>query len=153
MATLNLSLFPNSHQSKHSLTQHSTPTASPLTLSTPWNSTPFSWTRPHSISTPSPIRAVDGDYSAKRSSSNESRETILLPGCDFNHWLIVMEFPKDPAPTREQMIDTYLKTLATVLGRFFIFLFSSFSLYFLVILCLLIIIPFHTLEIGVNFCL
>jgi len=27
-----------------------------------------------------------------------------------------MEFPKDPAPTREQMIDTYLNTLATVLG-------------------------------------
>ncbi|KAE8766614.1 multiple organellar RNA editing factor 9, chloroplastic-like [Hordeum vulgare] len=47
---------------------------------------------------------------------SEQRETILLPGCDYNHWLIVMEFPKDPAPTREQMIDTYLNTLATVLG-------------------------------------
>jgi hypothetical protein len=47
----------------------------------------------------------------------DQRETILLPGCDYNHWLIVMEFPKDPAPTREQMIDTYLDTLATVLGR------------------------------------
>ncbi|XP_066326100.1 multiple organellar RNA editing factor 9, chloroplastic-like [Miscanthus floridulus] len=46
----------------------------------------------------------------------DERETILLPGCDYNHWLIVMEFPKDPAPTREQMIDTYLNTLATVLG-------------------------------------
>ncbi|KAI3679471.1 hypothetical protein L2E82_51382 [Cichorium intybus] len=43
----------------------------------------------------------------------------MLPGCDYNHWLIVMEFPKDPAPTREQMIDTYLNTLATVLGRFY----------------------------------
>lgn len=62
--------------------------------------------------------AVDGNYSAKRSSSSEPRETIMLPGCDYNHWLIVMEFPKDPAPTREQMIDTYLNTLATVLGRF-----------------------------------
>ncbi|KAK7299966.1 hypothetical protein RJT34_10797 [Clitoria ternatea] len=60
--------------------------------------------------------AVDGDFSAKRSSSGEQRETIMLPGCDYNHWLIVMEFPKDPAPTREQMIDTYLHTLATVLG-------------------------------------
>jgi len=66
------------------------------------------------------IRAsLDGDFSAKRSSSNsDQRETIMLPGCDYNHWLIVMEFPKDPAPTREQMIDTYLDTLATVLGRF-----------------------------------
>ncbi|CAM8909859.1 hypothetical protein QQ045_010729 [Rhodiola kirilowii] len=60
--------------------------------------------------------AVDSDYSSRRSSSNEPRETIMLPGCDYNHWLIVMEFPKDPAPTREQMIDTYLNTLATVLG-------------------------------------
>ncbi|KAK1279385.1 hypothetical protein QJS04_geneDACA003249 [Acorus gramineus] len=63
---------------------------------------------------------VDGNYSTRRGSSGsgngEPRETILLPGCDYNHWLIVMEFPKDPAPTREQMIETYLDTLATVLG-------------------------------------
>lgn len=64
------------------------------------------------------VRAIsDGEYSSKRSSNGEERETIMLPGCDYNHWLIVMEFPKDPAPTREQMIDTYLNTLATVLGR------------------------------------
>lgn len=44
----------------------------------------------------------------------------MLPGCDYNHWLIVMEFPKDPAPTREQMIETYLNTLATVLGRYWL---------------------------------
>lgn len=47
----------------------------------------------------------------------------MLPGCDYNHWLIVMEFPKDPAPTREQMIETYLNTLATVLGRCFLSIF------------------------------
>ncbi|KDP39003.1 hypothetical protein JCGZ_00760 [Jatropha curcas] len=60
--------------------------------------------------------AYDSDYSSARSSSNEQRETIMLPGCDYNHWLIVMEFPKDPAPTREEMIETYIDTLATVLG-------------------------------------
>ncbi|PON65240.1 hypothetical protein TorRG33x02_271360 [Trema orientale] len=62
----------------------------------------------------------DGDYSSRRSNSisNEQRETIMLPGCDYNHWLIAMEFPKDPAPTREQMIETYLNTLASVLGRY-----------------------------------
>nr|AFK37887.1 unknown [Lotus japonicus] len=66
---------------------------------------------------PTRIRAaLDEDYSAKRSSSSEQRETIMLPGCDYNHWLIVMEFPKDPAPSREQMIETYLFTLSTVLG-------------------------------------
>ncbi|KAL2341987.1 hypothetical protein Fmac_009927 [Flemingia macrophylla] len=77
---------------------------------------------PHSMVTrtrnPIRIRAtLGGDFSTKRNSnSSEQRETIMLPGCDYNHWLIVMEFPKDPAPTREQMIDTYLDTLATVLG-------------------------------------
>ncbi|XP_074582543.1 multiple organellar RNA editing factor 9, chloroplastic-like [Curcuma longa] len=62
--------------------------------------------------------AVGSDYSSRKGGggSSEPRETILLPGCDYNHWLIVMEFPKDPAPTREQMIETYLNTLATVLG-------------------------------------
>ncbi|KMZ56605.1 DAG protein, chloroplastic [Zostera marina] len=64
----------------------------------------------------------DGDHSSRRigrgstGTSNEPRETIMLPGCDYNHWLIVLEFPKDPAPSREQMIDTYLNTLCTVLG-------------------------------------
>ncbi|KAM5585796.1 DAG protein, chloroplastic [Rosa sericea] len=76
-------------------------------------------TRPLTRSVPPKpsLRAVsDSEYSSRRSSSNEQRETIMLPGCDYNHWLIVMEFPKDPAPTRDQMIETYLNTLATVLG-------------------------------------
>ncbi|XP_058787934.1 multiple organellar RNA editing factor 9, chloroplastic-like isoform X1 [Vicia villosa] len=60
--------------------------------------------------------AAKEDFSSNKSGSNEQKETIMLPGCDYNHWLIVMEFPKDPKPSREQMIDTYLQTLATVLG-------------------------------------
>ncbi|KAL0758972.1 hypothetical protein Bca101_075122 [Brassica carinata] len=51
---------------------------------------------------------VDSDYSSRRSSSYEERETIVLPGCDYNHWLIV----------GEQIIDTYINTFSTVLGRF-----------------------------------
>lgn len=35
---------------------------------------------------------------------------------DCKHWLITLDFPKDPRPTREEMIDTYVKTLAAVLG-------------------------------------
>ncbi|KAK7856646.1 multiple organellar rna editing factor 9, partial [Quercus suber] len=73
-------------------------------------------TLPHwspTLATKSPpsirVAAVDGDFSARRSSSsgnsNEPREATWV-----NHWLI------DPAATREQMIDTYLNTLATVLG-------------------------------------
>lgn len=107
------------------------------TLTLPYHSTKtpimgFNSVSPNSIRTqvrtrnPIRIRAVlDEDYSSKRNSnSNEQRETIMLPGCDYNHWLIVMEFPKDPAPTREQMIDTYLQTLASVLGRFYSFFFT-----------------------------
>ncbi|KAH9327905.1 hypothetical protein KI387_000013, partial [Taxus chinensis] len=35
---------------------------------------------------------------------------------DCKHWLITLDFPKDPKPTREEMIDAYVKTLAAVLG-------------------------------------
>ncbi|WOL03926.1 hypothetical protein Cni_G12646 [Canna indica] len=43
-------------------------------------------------------------------------DDILFEGCDYNHWLITMDFPKDPAPTREEMIETYIQTLAKVVG-------------------------------------
>lgn len=56
----------------------------------------------------------DSNYGGNRA----PRETILLPGCDYEHWLIVMEFPKNPKPTPEEMIDTYIKTLAQVVGRY-----------------------------------
>lgn len=118
MATLSFSLVSKTLKINPSHPKLSTPLSC---LSYPLCSLPFTLThnlKPTRISSQTLIRAaVDGDYSSKRSSSNEPRETIMLPGCDYNHWLIVMEFPKDPAPTREQMIDTYLQTLATVLGR------------------------------------
>ncbi|KAL3522115.1 hypothetical protein ACH5RR_014949 [Cinchona calisaya] len=122
MATLNLS-----HLTK-TLNLHfqSTPKTSNFfhSLSNPFPSASPSFIRftlppqkPTHLSRIPLVKAANGnDFSARRSSSNEPRETIMLPGCDYNHWLIVMEFPKDPAPTREQMIDTYLDTLAKVLG-------------------------------------
>ncbi|KAL9451570.1 hypothetical protein AB3S75_013183 [Citrus x aurantiifolia] len=39
-------------------------------------------------------------------------DTILFEGCDYNHWLITMEFPKDPKPTAEEMVRTYEETCA-----------------------------------------
>ncbi|XP_051152899.1 multiple organellar RNA editing factor 3, mitochondrial [Andrographis paniculata] len=49
-------------------------------------------------------------------SNRPPKETILLDGCDYEHWLIVMEFPSDPKPSEEEMINSYVKTLATVVG-------------------------------------
>ncbi|XP_078148751.1 plastid developmental protein DAG [Carex rostrata] len=49
-------------------------------------------------------------------SNRAPKETLLLDGCDYAHWLIVMEFPTDRAPSEEEMINTYVKTLASVVG-------------------------------------
>ncbi|GMH30306.1 hypothetical protein Nepgr_032149 [Nepenthes gracilis] len=122
MAALSLSLI---NRTSSSTSQTIKPSASHRTAISrvfiPSTSIPRSRYRPNwsrATASRGVVRAaIDGDYSTKRGGgSNEQRETIMLPGCDYNHWLIVMEFPKDPAPTREQMIDTYLNTLATVLG-------------------------------------
>ncbi|KAL2460519.1 Multiple organellar RNA editing factor 1 [Abeliophyllum distichum] len=43
-------------------------------------------------------------------------DTILFEGCDYNHWLITIDFPKDPQPTREEMIEFYVNTAAQVFG-------------------------------------
>ncbi|KAJ8573900.1 hypothetical protein K7X08_010411 [Anisodus acutangulus] len=48
-------------------------------------------------------------------SNRPPKETILLDGCDYEHWLIVMEFP-DPKPSEEEMINAYAKTIAAVVG-------------------------------------
>ncbi|XP_049937072.1 multiple organellar RNA editing factor 1, mitochondrial-like [Nymphaea colorata] len=43
-------------------------------------------------------------------------DTILFEGCDYNHWLITMEFPKDPKPSPEEMVETFVQTLTKVVG-------------------------------------
>ncbi|PUZ52415.1 hypothetical protein GQ55_6G268000 [Panicum hallii var. hallii] len=53
-------------------------------------------------------------------SNRPPKETILLDGCDFEHWLVVMEPPPgdagNPDITRDEIIDGYIKTLAQVVG-------------------------------------
>ncbi|XP_022998020.1 multiple organellar RNA editing factor 1, mitochondrial-like [Cucurbita maxima] len=55
-------------------------------------------------------------YRSSFGSNNEDDkigpDTILFEGCDYNHWLITMEFPKDPKPTPEEMVRTYEETCA-----------------------------------------
>ncbi|EPS66780.1 hypothetical protein M569_07993 [Genlisea aurea] len=60
-------------------------------------------------------------YSPLNSGSNFSDRpptemAPLFPGCDYEHWLIVMDKPGGEGATKEQMIDCYIKTLAQVLG-------------------------------------
>ncbi|XP_030510379.1 multiple organellar RNA editing factor 1, mitochondrial isoform X2 [Cannabis sativa] len=54
--------------------------------------------------------------SAYGNSNNQNDEigpdTILFEGCDYNHWLIVMDFPKDCKPSPEEMVRTYEETCA-----------------------------------------
>ncbi|XP_050367744.1 multiple organellar RNA editing factor 8, chloroplastic/mitochondrial-like [Argentina anserina] len=48
-------------------------------------------------------------------SNRPPKETILLDGCDFEHWLVVME-PPEEGVTRDDIIKEYIKTLALVVG-------------------------------------
>jgi len=71
---------------------------------------------------PSFFRALNKTYHLfpQRSNPNWSnrppKETILLDGCDFEHWLVIMEAP-DGDPTRDEIIDGYIKTFAEVIGK------------------------------------
>ncbi|CAH9107692.1 unnamed protein product [Cuscuta europaea] len=48
-------------------------------------------------------------------SNRPPKESILLDGCDFEHWLVVVEKPEGD-PTRDEIIDRYIKVLAKVVG-------------------------------------
>ncbi|KAL4555106.1 hypothetical protein LXL04_037717 [Taraxacum kok-saghyz] len=50
-------------------------------------------------------------------SNRPPKETILLDGCDFEHWLVVVEKPEGD-PTRDEIIDSYINTLAQVVGSY-----------------------------------
>ncbi|GMP76473.1 hypothetical protein CsSME_00033126 [Camellia sinensis var. sinensis] len=75
---------------------------------------------PNSVST-IPTRSKTSGYSPLNDpspnwSNRPPKETILLDGCDYEHWLIVMEFPSDPKPSEDDMINSYVNTLSQVLG-------------------------------------
>lgn len=48
-------------------------------------------------------------------------------GCDFNHWLITMNFPKDNVPSREEMISIFEQTCAKGLGIRFVLISINFN--------------------------
>ncbi|ONK63349.1 uncharacterized protein A4U43_C07F14130 [Asparagus officinalis] len=49
-------------------------------------------------------------------SNRPPKDTIMLDGCDYEHWLIVLEFDQDKKLSEEEMVDAYVKTLAKVVG-------------------------------------
>ncbi|KQJ92747.1 multiple organellar RNA editing factor 2, chloroplastic [Brachypodium distachyon] len=67
-------------------------------------------------------RRPGGDgYSPARSGGGggdraPSEMAPLFPGCDYEHWLIVMDKPGGEGATKQQMIDCYIQTLAKILG-------------------------------------
>ncbi|EEF29510.1 DAG protein, chloroplast precursor, putative [Ricinus communis] len=66
-------------------------------------------------------RAGNSAYSPLNSGSNFSDRppnemAPLFPGCDYEHWLIVMDKPGGEGATKQQMIDCYIQTLAKVVG-------------------------------------
>ncbi|KAJ6794302.1 multiple organellar RNA editing factor 3, mitochondrial-like [Iris pallida] len=107
------------------LTRTLTSSSSPSALRTPRpafvllnrvGSFPSPWpaqTRPKSTSGSgySPLNDPSPNWS-----NRPPKDTILLDGCDYEHWLIVMEFPDNPKPTEEEMISAYVKTLTSVVG-------------------------------------
>uniref|UniRef100_A0A2P2K0P1 Uncharacterized protein MANES_12G132200 n=1 Tax=Rhizophora mucronata TaxID=61149 RepID=A0A2P2K0P1_RHIMU len=66
-------------------------------------------------------RSGNAPYSPLNSGSNFSDRppnemAPLFPGCDYEHWLIVMDKPGGEGATKQQMIDCYIQTLAKVVG-------------------------------------
>ncbi|GLT99321.1 hypothetical protein SLE2022_167640 [Rubroshorea leprosula] len=67
------------------------------------------------------VNRSGNSYSPLNSGSNFSDRpptemAPLFPGCDYNHWLIVMDKPGGEGATKQQMIDCYIQTLAKVVG-------------------------------------
>ncbi|XWS08752.1 hypothetical protein CRYUN_Cryun40dG0028200 [Craigia yunnanensis] len=66
-------------------------------------------------------RSGNSAYSPLNSGSNFSDRpptemAPLFPGCDYEHWLIVMDKPGGEGATKQEMIDCYIKTLAKIVG-------------------------------------
>ncbi|KAK8659514.1 hypothetical protein V6N13_029714 [Hibiscus sabdariffa] len=55
-------------------------------------------------------------YKLYKEGDEITEDTVLFEGCDYNHWLIVVDFPKDNKPPPEEMVRTYEKICAQGLG-------------------------------------
>jgi len=117
--------------------------ASPSSLSSLLRRAPAGASPEHSLLRPAVVAAASrlgfprgmarrpgGDgYSPARPGGGGDRAPTemapLFPGCDYEHWLIVMDKPGGEGATKQQMIDCYVQTLAKVLGRYGLLPFSA----------------------------
>ncbi|CAN4102045.1 unnamed protein product [Withania somnifera] len=60
----------------------------------------------------SPLNSGSNNYSDRQ----PTEMAPLFPGCDYEHWLIVMDKPGGEGATKQEMIDCYIQTLAKVVG-------------------------------------
>ncbi|PSR96397.1 Multiple organellar RNA editing factor 8 like [Actinidia chinensis var. chinensis] len=66
---------------------------------------------------PSVIRSLTGQILPRRT-------RYYLDGCDFEHWIVMMDKPEGD-PSRDELIDIYIKTLAMVVGRLYLMIPST----------------------------
>ncbi|KAE8647096.1 multiple organellar RNA editing factor 3, mitochondrial-like [Cucumis sativus] len=76
---------------------------------------------PNSFNLPIRCKASESESSllndpSPNSSKRPPKDSIPYDGCDYEHWLIVLDFPNDPKPSEEEMVNSYVKTLAAVVG-------------------------------------
>ncbi|GAB2259253.1 hypothetical protein Droror1_Dr00027393 [Drosera rotundifolia] len=62
-------------------------------------------------SSPRSLAMRRNDYEGEKLDPNE----ILFEGCDYEHWLITVDFPK-PFPPPVEMVETYVQIAAKVVG-------------------------------------
>ncbi|ESQ55362.1 hypothetical protein EUTSA_v10025454mg [Eutrema salsugineum] len=67
--------------------------------------------------TQAPVRLFSTkQYKLYKEGDEITEDTVLFEGCDYNHWLITMDFPKDNPLSPGEMVATYEQTCARGLG-------------------------------------
>ncbi|GAA0160554.1 hypothetical protein LIER_39058 [Lithospermum erythrorhizon] len=92
-----------------SLFHHHHPTIPPLTPT------------PSRLSTSTNTSTSPPSQSSSNNTNNETNEispnSVLFEGCDFNHWLIVVDFTKHPIkPSSQEMLKVYENTATKIFG-------------------------------------
>ena len=82
----------------------------------------FTGTRGSMMSTTTTTRP-EKKYKLYEDGDEITEDTILFPGCDYNHWLITVDFPKDPKPSPEEMVATYERICAQGLNIRLLFIY------------------------------